>query len=412
MATPPVSDEEITRRITAYELHDRNQTLAAEALGISRYAIQHTLRTAAKRGLLGTKPVLPGYEISKTTAETNEVGEIVREFIQQRPAREEPYETPAGHVIKGISSLVDSQGNIIQQWIKTQKDKVLPDLIEAIKAAFEGYKGIVPLVRGPTACDLDIMSVYPIADQHNGLLAWGAETGESYDLKIGADLLRSCASRLIDQSPPSHEAVILNLGDWQHTDDQKNMTPRGGNLLDVDGRYFKVLTTGVQLMMDVVELALQKHNMVTVRNIPGNHDPHASIALTVALANAYSKNERVFVDDDPSPFWFKRFGQSLLGATHGHTLKPDKMAMAMAVLKREDWGNTRYHHFYFGHVHHDSAKEVGDVRVESFQSLAARDAYSVAGGYVSGRSLTSITFDREQGEVGRHRVNVPPPGAK
>jgi hypothetical protein len=168
----------------------------------------------------------------------------------------------------------------------------------------------------------------------------------------------------------------------------------------------------VQLMMDVVELALQKHNMVTVRNIPGNHDPHASIALTVALANAYSKNERVFVDDDPSPFWFKRFGQSLLGATHGHTLKPDKMAMAMAVLKREDWGNTRYHHFYFGHVHHEQAKEVGDVRVESFQSLAARDAYSVAGGYVSGRSLTSITFDREQGEVGRHRVNVPPPGAK
>lgn len=312
-------------------------------------------------------------------------------------------------LVKGTSTLYDNEGNQVLQWVKTGNDLSVEDITAAVKAAFDDYKGHAKPIPAPKNIDADLMSVYPIADQHHGLLSWGKETGENYDLEIGSKRLRDCAAKLIAQSPASKRALILNLGDWTHQDDNKNMTPRSGNILDVDGRYFKVLTTGVQLMMDVIELALQKHQNVLVRNLPGNHDPHAAIALTVALASFYAKNPRVTIDTDPSDLFFYRFGATLIGANHGHKMRADRMAMSMATIRRKEWGETKYHWFLFGHIHHETVKEIGDCRVESFQTLAAKDAHAASSGYNSGQSLSSITIHIEDGEIGRHRINVPPP---
>jgi hypothetical protein len=381
MPAPALPDEVL---IEAVRFREQFPTLreAAEAAGVSWSAFENRLRRAAERGLDGSVPKA----------------------------------LPIGQKIEGTSTLyrLNERGEWEErlQWVKSKDDPALQNLTAALKEAFDSYRGAAKPVPVPKHTDADLLSVYPIADQHNGLMAWGAESGENYDLKIGAERLRSCMARLVAQSPSSKGAIILNLGDWQHTDDQKNATPASGHQLDVDSRYFKILTTGVQLMMDCIDLTLQKHETVLVRNIPGNHDPHASIALTVALSAFYAKNPRVIVDDDPSDFFFHRFGSTLIGANHGHKAKPADMAMSMAVRRREDWGATRFHYFYFGHIHHETAKEVGDVRCESFQTLAAKDAYSASHGYNSGQSLTSITIHREDGEIGRHRVNIAPPVRK
>lgn len=316
-----------------------------------------------------------------------------------------PKPLPLGQLLKGTSTLY-KDGEQVLQWVKTSKDSTAEDVKEALVAVFDSYKGRSELVPPPRVSDKDLLSVYPIADQHIGLLAWGKETGEAYDLDIGAERLRSCAKRLVAQSPDSELGIVLNLGDWQHSDDGRNETPQSGNQLDVDGRYFKVLQTGVRLMIEVVELALAKHEKVLVRNLPGNHDPHASIALTVALGAFFHNNKRVVVDDDPSEFFFHRFGETLMGANHGHRMKPADMAMLLAARRKEDWGATKYKHFFFGHIHHFTAKEVAGVLVESFQTLAAKDAWSHSKGFNSGQSLVSITFDKTRGEIGRHKVNV------
>lgn len=363
----PLSCDTLTETVNLYKEHGTIEKAAAAA-GVSYSTFQHRLTRAKERD------VMP------------------REAI------------PEGHMVKGISSFIDEDGNIIRQWIKTKAEE--QQVVDSLKKAFAEYEGRSELVPPPTQFNRDLLSVYPIADQHHGMLSWGKETGENYDLEIGAKRLRTCMNRLVSQSPPSTEAVILNLGDWQHNDNQRNMTPMSGNILDMDGRYIKVLTTGVQLMMDCIELALAKHAKVIVRNLPGNHDPHASVALTIALSAFYSNNDRVQIDDDPSEFFFHRFGNTLIGANHGHRMKPDRMAISMATRRREDWGQTKYHYFYYGHIHKELAHEVGDVRVESFQTLAAKDAWSSATGYNSGQSLTSILIHEQDGEIGRHRVNV------
>lgn len=394
----------------------RNEGLSiragAERLGISKSAFHDRLKRAAERGMLGTKPVLPGFAIKSTSAQTDKDGNIEREWVQQGKEPGEPFQLPDGQLVRSLSVLTDGNGREMLRWTKTREDTCVPDLVEALKGTFDAYTGKSELIHPPARSDADLMSVYPIVDQHHGMLGWRGDASENYDVEIGSRRLLTSASRLIAQSPPSRNALILNLGDWQHTDDAKNMTPRSGHILDVDGRYFKVLTTGVKLFMQVIELALQRHEIVTVRNLPGNHDPHASIALTVALAAFYDNNPRVVIDQDPSDFFFHEFGQTLIGANHGHKMKPADMAMTMAVRRREAWGRTRYHWFLFGHIHHETAKEIGDVRVESFQTLAGKDAHAHSCGYSSGQSLTSVTLHIEDGEIGRHRVNIPPPSVE
>ncbi len=367
---------------------------------------ESSIRRRANRGVLGTAPVIPGFSIKQVSTQRGPDGETQKEWIKQGPESGEAFAVAPGQIIRGVSALVDASGKVQQQWIKT---KLSDDLaLAAIREAFDTYSGRCEPIPPPDLTDDALLSIYPIADQHNGLRSWGPETGENYDLKIGADRLRATSQRLIAQSPASRQAIILNLGDWTHADDAKNMTPGHGHILDVDGRYFKIMCASVRLMQDVIELALQKHEAVTVRNLPGNHDPHTCFALTIALMAFYANNPRVIIDDDPGEFFFHRFGSTLIGANHGHRMKADKMAMNMAVRRRADWGETKYHYFYFGHIHHESAKEIGDVRVESFQTLAAKDAYAANAGYMAGQSLTSITIHREDGEIGRHRVNIPP----
>lgn len=406
-----ISEEQAGEAAEAYKKTGSKARAAAD-LHISFETLQRRLARAAELGLFvkdPPPPSMPGFVVARTSTTLDGEGNVRATSIQQKREPGDEFAMPPGQTLKGVSALVDPEGRVIQQWVKTKQDSVTAELIEALKRTFAGYTGHAPLIPPPARTDADLLSIYPIADQHHGLLAWGKETGEDYDLRIGAARLRSSMARLVTQSPASREAIILNLGDWQHTDDARNVTPRSGYVLDVDSRFFKILTTGVQLMQDCIELALQKHEAVTVRNIPGNHDPHASVALTVALSAFYSANPRVTIDASPSEWFFRRFGASLIGATHGHRVKADRMAMAMAVMCREDWGETKYHYIYHGHIHHETVKEVGDVRVESFQSLAANDAHHAAGGYVAGKSLTSITHHVADGEVGRHKVHVPPP---
>lgn len=400
------TDAQLADAVAAYQTHGEKRA-AAKALHVSESTMHRRLQRAAEKGLLGYKPVLPGFVIKQVSTSIDKDGETYAEHIQQVRDGDE-FDLPQGHVVKGISALVDPDGHIKQQWIKTKLDTVLPDLIAAIQASFAEYTGKAELIAPPESVNEDLLSVYPIADQHNGLLAWGQESGESYDLKIGAARLRSTMAGVVSQAPPSTQGLILNLGDWQHNDDQKNMTPRSGNLLDVDGRYPKVLRYSFELLRDCIDLALQRHQQVIVKNIPGNHDPHASIALTLALSAFYEKNERVTIDDKPGDFFFHRFGKTLIGAAHGHKCKPDRMAMTMAVRCREDWGQTDFHYFYYGHIHQEVAREVGDVRCESFQTLAAKDSFAAGAGYNSGQSLCSITIHKINGEIGRHRINIAP----
>ncbi|WP_311276184.1 hypothetical protein [Methylobacterium sp. WCS2018Hpa-22] len=400
MSANLLSDEILSAAVELRRQHD-SELAAVRASGLSRNAFRNRLKRAAERGLAGFDPVIPGFAI-KSIASKEPGGA----WVKQTREPGEVFKIPAGHEVKGISAFVDPENRVVGKWVKTSAVGKTESVLDAVKAAFAEYQGVAPLIPAPVAADDDVLTLYPLPDLHIGMHSWGRETGESYDLKIAVARAREMAGELIAQSRPSRTGLILGLGDFFHMNDQKNMTPRSGHILDVDGRWPKVLRAGIRLAMDMIEMAAQKHERVVVRFLPGNHDPDATAALTAALSLFYEQNERITIDEDPSLVFYHRWGSVLLGATHGHTMKPDRMAMMMATDRAEDWGATKHKHMFFGHIHHETACEIGPVRVESFNTIAAKDAHAHGGGYRSGHALNALTFHRERGEIGRHRVNL------
>jgi predicted phosphodiesterase len=336
------------------------------------------------------------------------------DLIEERDRLGRHESVPEGEIIKARSTLWgfdpetgEPTGKILE-WIKTREDPSFNAVHDAITEAFESYKGHSILPPPPTESNADLLALYPLADYHLGLYAWGEEAGEDWDVDKACEVLRSTMRELVSTTPPADTAIILNLGDFYHADNMQNRTTRSGHVLDVDTRYARVLSFGVQLMVEIAEMALQRHSRVLVRNLRGNHDDHSSVALTAAMGAFFHNNGRVEVDASPSAHWIYRHGRTLLGATHGDTLKrPENMAMLMAAANADDWGQSRYRYFHYGHVHHASAKEVGGVLVESHRTLAPKDAWAAAAGYISGRSMSSISYHSQHGEQSRRVCNIP-----
>lgn len=396
------------RRVAEAKAQHGSERAAARALDMPRDTFRYQIKRAAEKGLLGFKPVLPGYELKRSSAQLDDAGQVQKEWVTQHKESGPAFQMPAGQVLKGVSAFVDAEGRIRHQWIKTRNDSITPDLVKALESNFDRYKGRAQVVPAPRRVERNQLSVYPIADPHIGLLSWSPQTGADYDLRIATRRLRDKAAELIALAPRSRQALIANLGDWYHANDQRNVTPKSKHQLDVDGRWFKVLEAGVQVFMDIIDLALARHETVEVVNIPGNHDPEAACALALALKAFYARNRRVKVAF-PADIYYRRFGVTLLGCAHGDKAPPARLAMAMATDQRKAWGETAYHWFLFGHIHKDSLNTIGDVRCESFSTIADKDNHAFGGAWRSAQSLQVITLDRRTGPASRQFVNIPPP---
>jgi hypothetical protein len=206
-------------------------------------------------------------------------------------------------------------------------------------------------------------------------------------------------------APACEQALIINCGDWFHADNMEGTTSRSGHILDVDGRYAKMIRVGVKVMRQCIESALMKHARVRVCNVIGNHDDTGAIWLSIALSHIYANEPRVTIDTSPAPFMYHEHGKVLIGMHHGHSCKPDRLPGVMATDQAQAWGRTEFRYWYIGHVHHQSVKEYSGVTVESFNTLTAKDAYSAWGGYRAQQNMKCIIHHAEFGEVGRHTVN-------
>lgn len=324
------------------------------------------------------------------------------------PDADMTHPVPSPFVVKGTSTLYDENGKAKLQWVKTKLDDQLVQeaIREFIEHMVSGANGLSPKIPTPTHNNKDLLAVYPLGDPHFGMYSWAEETGDNFDLSIAEKLTCGAIDRLVDSAPNAETALILELGDMFHADNNTNMTARSGNVLDVDGRWAKVMQVGLRAMLYCIKRALSKHKTVVVRIVKGNHDDHSSFALALALDAYFSNNPRVTIDLNPSVFWYYAFGKVLLGVTHGDSCKTDRLPGIMAADKPEEWGKATYRHWYHGHIHHDSVKEHPGCMVESFRTLAARDAWHSSAGYRAGRDMKCIVHHKEYGEVERHRCDI------
>ena len=314
-----------------------------------------------------------------------------------------------GFSVKGTSTLYDCRtGEPVLRWVKANVEtETAADQIKSFLEDFiEGIRGKSPTVSGPEHCDEDLLAVYPLGDPHFGMLAVADECGDNFDLKIAEATLVEGIDRLIESAPPAKQALFISLGDLLHINDSRYVTPSSEHRLDVDTRFQRVYSTARKTMGLCIQRLLQKHETIEVWMMPGNHDPDVSIAIADGLDAFFHNEDRVMVRCSPSWFAYKKFGKVLIGATHGDKAKPQNLPLVMATDRPEDWGSTQFRYWYCGHIHHKAVLEEPGVVVESFRTLAAKDAWHAAMGYRSGRDLNCIIHHRDYGEIERHRCDI------
>lgn len=308
--------------------------------------------------------------------------------------------TPPGYQLGKITQLHKSEDGKVMEW-----RHLLPMGLEGDYEAFKEMllKDITPLPEVETPLDIEqaLATLYPIPDVHMGQYSWGKEVGEGYDLDIARDTVTASFEKLVVSTPRSKVGIVLILGDYYHADGFESVTPKSHNALDTDSRYSKVQWMGTELAIALVDRALQKHEIVIVRALPGNHDPRGGETLVLALWARYQGNPRVIVDRTPGLFWFWQWGDVMLAGHHGHTVKPEQMPGVMAAYEPEMWGSTKFRHAYLGHFHRRIRGVMADERSgavwEVLQAITAKDAWNRGQGHASGRSISAMTFHRKDG---------------
>jgi hypothetical protein len=365
--------------LEAIEKHGSHRKAAA-ALGVTKSAISGSLESLKKRAAL--RGYSPGHDMTKTV--------------------------PDGFKVKGVSTYYDEEGKPRGQWVKSVADSARQEAIvrEMFQAMAQEVKGLSPAVPAPAKPQGDLMAIIPVGDPHNGLYVWAKECGDDFDTDIAKKLATAAADRLIASAPDCSVAVFLLLGDVFHANDQTNQTPAHKHQLDVDSRFVRVIGVAIETYRHILLRMLEKFGRVVVKLVPGNHDPQAIWALAYALHAYFANEPRIEVDLGPSKFWYFRFGKVLIGATHGDTVKPERLPSIMAADKPEEWGASKFRYWYTGHIHSRNAIEFPGVMWESFRTLAAQDAYAASHGYSSGRDMVLIVHHKDHGEVERHRCDV------
>lgn len=374
---PPLTTDQLIEAVNAVQAAGGNKTAAAKALGVPRETLRCRLKRAALRGYS------PEHDMTRTV--------------------------PEGFLVKGVSTYYDKEGKPRGQWVKSALDhehaeEIVREFVDSLAA---DVRGLSPLVPPPEHADADLLTVYPMGDPHFGMYAWAAETGDDFDVDIAESVTRGAIDRLVSSAPASKTGLLLNLGDFLHADNATNRTPESGHVLDVDTRHPRVLQIALRCMVHCIDRLKQRHEKVLVWFMPGNHDPNVSFALALCLDAYFSNDARVEVDLSPGLYKYLRFGRVLLGAHHGHGAKFSELPGIMATDRHVDWGRTKHRYWYCGHIHHVTRdKEHPGCVVETFRTLAPRDAWHAGKGYRAGRDMLAITHHRDHGEVMRTRCDI------
>ena len=116
---------------------------------------------------------------------------------------------PDGYLVKGVSTYYNGEGKPTAQWVKSNIDRERQQELmrEAIEAMAEDLPKL-KRVAGPKKVNSDLMAIYPLGDPHVGMLSWGEETGQDWDLKIAEQMFCSAFDRVVRTAPNCEQAVI------------------------------------------------------------------------------------------------------------------------------------------------------------------------------------------------------------
>lgn len=251
----------------------------------------------------------------------------------------------------------------------------------------------------------------PLVDLHIGKFSTSDYVGEGNDYNL--DIAKECFNKVID-------SIIAEL-EYRKQDIKKILFPIGNDLLHFDAvgatttsgtpqdtnmnheNMFK--ETVLLLISGIEKLSKAFKCEIKVFNVNGNHDFMSSYHALMSLWCYFHSNENVEVDLGMSPRHYERFGNCLIGFSHGD--KEGKRIQGIMQTESKDWSECTYKEFHLGHLHSEQVVELNGLKVRNLPSVTATDKWHHNSGYVGAlRTCQSFIWDYDNGLVGTVYVNV------
>jgi predicted phosphodiesterase len=226
-----------------------------------------------------------------------------------------------------------------------------------------------------------------LTDLHIGKMAYNTREDSSERVKtIVGDYVADVIANVKDLNV---DFFLLPVGnDLLHFDDTKGHTT-GGTLVNGDQEWQQMFVVALECMIYIIE-QLSVIAPVKVLFVPGNHDKATSFYLTKAIEMRYFSCSHVSVDTRTKKRKYFKYGNTLIGFTHGESEK-NRLPYLMQIEAPKEWGESKYREFHMGHLHSESLEEVGGIKFRRLPSLSETDEWHYENGYI-GAVKSSATF--------------------
>jgi hypothetical protein len=368
----------------------------------ARFFLEHRdFKSSAKSGTKIQRTTDgPNYEIVSTSSEIRTLDQLLK-FCKVDLS--EWYVKK--HVVNSWGS--DENENFqVKAWLekKSGNELSIEEQAEQFKSLVKNYKPNYKYLKPIKSANTDLMFEISIPDFHYGLLSWGEETGNNYDVKIARkiwlDAINHFANIIINNKVSK---ILFPIGnDFFNVNSSLNQT-FSGTPQDEDCRWQKSFSTGWAMVVEGIDILLSVAD-VDVIIIPGNHDTEKTYYMGEVLKSWYRSCKKISIDNTPRTRKYYRYGNSLIGLCHGKDEPIKDLPLIMAVEAKEEFALTKFWEYQIGHLHHDRRQilEVADnktVKTRIMPSLVARSAWSKSHAYLSLREAIGLLWDKKIGKI-------------
>ena len=253
----------------------------------------------------------------------------------------------------------------------------------------------------------NLMAEVNISDLHLGRFYYDRKENRILNSENTKNNFRLIIQNTIEELKNKNLDYILFI--WSNdffNSDTKNKTTTNGTPQDTELPWQLLFDLGVELLVEAI-MKLEKIAPVKTIYIPANHDEVFSYHSIKYLEAWFREDKNVEIITDTSIRKYIKYGNTLIGFTHGDKLNPQKLSTLMSLEAPDLWSETKYREFHIAHLHSEHmTQELNGVIVRRISSSTFNDEWTVEKGFISAIKKSQIfIYEKEKGLT--HIINVP-----
>lgn len=276
-------------------------------------------------------------------------------------------------------------------------EEIRKDLVDELKQFAPKY----PKFKRTQPKEGHLLVIDP-ADIHIGKLCEAFETGEDYDNQIAVQRVMEGVKGILDKTSSFDIDKILFIGgnDILHIDVPSRKTT-SGTPQDTTGMWYSNFLIAKKLYIDVIELLLTVADVHFTFN-PSNHDYASGFFLADVISSWFHNNKNITFDVSIAHRKGFKYGQNLIGTTHGDGAKQQDLPLLLAQEFPNWWSETKHRYVYTHHLHHKIAKDYVGVTVESLRTPCGTDSWHHRNGYQHNpKAVEGFLHHKLHGQIAR-----------